>query len=222
VVSVLAVDGVTKTHARAGFAVRAVRGAAFELRAGEVVALVGTSGSGKSTLLSIVLGWDRADAGTISFGGPLAAGPADPADRRWTDVAVLPQGLGLLDDLTVAENVLLPARALNRLGEFTARAQQLMHRLRVDHLVDRFPKQTSLGEQQRIGLARALALGPRLVLADEPTAHQDHGSTGVMLDLIAEEAERGACFLIATHDPTVTAAAHRVLRMRDGELGEEG
>jgi ABC-type lipoprotein export system ATPase subunit len=221
VVSVLTVAGVTKTHARAGFAVRAVRGAAFELRTDEVVALVGTSGSGKSTLLSLVLGWDRADSGSITFAGPLADGPADPADRRWADVAVLPQGLGLLDDLTVGENVLMPARARNRTDQYARRAQHLMRRLRVDHLVERFPRQTSLGEQQRIGLARALVLGPQLVLADEPTAHQDHASTVIMLELIAEEAERGACFLIATHDATITTAAHRVLRMRDGELREE-
>lgn len=213
--SVLAARELTKRFERHGFVVNAVTGAQFELHSGEVVTLIGQSGSGKSTLLSLLIGWERPDGGTITF----ADSDADPADRVWSDVAVVPQNLGLLDDLTVLENVLLPARAQRRLREFTERAADLMRRLGVDHLGARFAWQTSLGEQQRICLARALLLRPKLVFADEPTAHQDHRFTDVMLEVIRDEAAHGAAFLIATHDATITAAADRVLRMRDGVLG---
>jgi putative ABC transport system ATP-binding protein len=221
VVSLLAVDGLTKAYVRRGFTVHAVTGAELELYSGEVVTLVGQSGSGKSTLLSLLVGWDRPDGGTIRFGGPLADGPSDPADRRWADVAVVPQSLGLLEDLTVVENVLLPARAIKRLPDYRTRAVALMQRLGVAHLAGRFPRQTSLGEQQRVCLARALLLAPQLVFADEPTAHQDHRSTTVMLEVIREEAARGAAFLVATHDPTITVGADRTLRMSDGVLRVE-
>jgi putative ABC transport system ATP-binding protein len=216
-VNLLTATGLRKDFVRRGFVVRAVSGATLTLAAGEVVTLIGQSGSGKSTLLSMLIGWEQPDGGVIEFAG----GPTPPADRRWADVAVLPQNLGLLEDLTVLENVLLPARAIRRLPQHTGRAAQLMQRLGIDHLAARFPRQTSLGEQQRVGLARAVLLEPQLVFADEPTAHQDHRFTSVMLEVIREETDRGAAFLMATHDAAITLASDRVLRMQDGVLSEE-
>jgi putative ABC transport system ATP-binding protein len=215
-VSALVAEGLHKGFSRRGIVVRAVASADVTLRAGEVVTLIGQSGSGKSTLLSLLIGWEQPDGGVIRF----ADGATEPADRRWAEVAVLPQNLGLLDDLTVLENLLLPARALRRIPDYAERAQRLLRRLGVVHLAGRFPRQTSLGEQQRVCLARALLLEPQLVLADEPTAHQDHRFASVMLDVIRDEARRGAAFLIATHDATITQAADRVLRMQDGVLTE--
>jgi len=210
---VLSASGLAKRFARGSVVVRAVTGADLVVGRGEIVALVGKSGSGKSTLLSMLIGWERPDDGVIV---PM------PAGQRWADVAVLPQALGLLDDLTVAENVLLPARALGREREFRDRAKRLTERLGVAHLGARFPKQTSLGEQQRACLARAVLLSPDVVLADEPTSHQDARFTAVMFDLMRDEAVNGTAFLMASHDLELTGAADRVLRMSDGVLREDG
>jgi putative ABC transport system ATP-binding protein len=210
---VLTATGLVKRFARGGVVVRAVTGADLVVGRGEIVALVGKSGSGKSTLLSMLVGWERPDDGVIV---------PTPAGQRWAQVAVLPQALGLLDDLTIAENVLLPARALRRESELRDRAGELTERLGIAHLGARFPKQTSLGEQQRACLARAVLLSPDVVLADEPTSHQDARFTAVMFDLMRDEAAAGAAFLIASHDLELTRAADRVLRMRDGVLHQDG
>lgn len=205
--------GLGKRFARGSVVVRAVSGADLVVARGEIVALVGKSGSGKSTLLSMLIGWEQPDSGVIV---------PTPAGQRWAQIAVLPQALGLLDDLTLAENVLLPARAVRREPEFRDRARQLTERLGVAHLGGRFPKQTSLGEQQRVCLARAVLLSPDVVLADEPTSHQDAQFTAAMFDLIRDEAATGTAFLFATHDVQLTRAAGRVLRMSDGVLTEDG
>jgi ABC-type lipoprotein export system ATPase subunit len=209
---VLTATGLAKRFVRGAVVVRAVAGADLVVGRGEIVALVGKSGSGKSTLLSLLNGWERPDDGVIV---------PTPDGQRWADVAVLPQALGLLDDLTVAENILLPARALRREPEFRDRACELTERLGVAHLGARFPNQTSLGEQQRACLARAVLLRPDVVLADEPTSHQDVRFTAAMFDLMRDEAAAGTAFLIASHDLALTGAADRVLRMRDGVLRED-
>ena len=213
--AVLTATGLSRTFGSGEAAVHAVRGADVTLYPGEVVALAGTSGSGKSTLLAMLIGWERPDEGSVLVGA------GDPAARTWDELAVLPQTLGLLEDLTVRENVLLPARIAGKRGDFVPRAQELTDRLGIARLADRLPGETSLGEQQRCALARALLLRPTLVIGDEPTAHQDHANTAVMVAAMREEAAAGATFLIATHDPEVWTLADRILRMRDGRLTDE-
>ena len=203
-----------KTFHRGSESVHALDGVDLRVAAGELVALVGPSGSGKSTLLALLCGWERADAGSLSFLGPLSG--RRPQSFGWRDLALVPQALGLVADLSLADNVLLPARLRSRTDEEEPRARALLEDFGLDHLADRYPHQASLGEQQRVAVARALLLRPAVLLADEPTAHQDRGHADRLLDAVTEAARGGSAVLIATHDELAWAHADRVLSMRDG------
>ena len=164
---VLDANALSKTYRRGDEVVHALDDVSLTLRAGELVGLVGRSGSGKTTLLNVIAGWEHADAGTMELSGARSATPG------WDELAVVPQKLGLFDELSVRENLEYPARLHGRLEELRGRVDELMEDLGIAHLAARYPKETSLGEQQRTAIARALVLSPTLVLADEPTGHQD-------------------------------------------------
>ena len=179
---------------------------------GEVVALVGRSGSGKTTLLTIVAGLDAPDRGTVEIDGD-GVGRGGVA---WHQLAILPQALGLLDELTVAENVELPLRLLGRAAP--SEVAELLERLGLAHLADHLPGQVSLGEQQRTALARAVVARPRLLLADEPISHQNDAWARTMVDLVGELASSGMTCLLATHNTVAGAIADRVVELHDGRL----
>jgi putative ABC transport system ATP-binding protein len=183
------------------------------LEVGELVAVVGRSGSGKTTLLSIFGGWERPQEGDIDWQGRIC----DPGELRWDQVATVPQVPGLLEELTVRENIALPllvgAGASWNEALYGERLNALLERLNLLELADRGPKETSLGEQQRCSIARALVCTPELVLADEPTAHQDAHMLSRVVDALAAAATEGACCVVATHSPEVIARASRVIDM---------
>ena len=210
--------GLVKRYRRGAETVTALAGVDLRVSPGEFVALAGPSGSGKSTLLALLCGWETADEGRLTHPGT----DRRPAAPGWPDLALVPQSLGLVDDLDLADNVLLPARLRGTLAAERPRAEQLMHAFGLAHLADRLPPQTSLGEQQRAAVARALLLRPALLLADEPTAHQDVGHADRLLDALTDAARRGSAVLVATHDEQARARADRVLELRDGWLAEGG
>jgi ABC-type lipoprotein export system ATPase subunit len=210
---VIAAHGVSRRYVRSAETVIALRDVDLELYPGEVVALVGPSGSGKTTLLNLLCGWERPDSGVLRWRG----GTSNLDERPWRDVAIVPQALGLLEDLTVGENITLPAR-LGGDGE-SAGVDALLDALAIAHLTARRPRNTSLGEQQRAAMARALLLSPALLLADEPTAHQDADNTERILHCMASAARSGSCALVATHSSDVRGAASRVIRIVDGRIG---
>jgi ABC-type lipoprotein export system ATPase subunit len=220
-VPVLAVTSVEKTYRRGSEDVHALRGVNLRLGAGELVALVGRSGSGKTTLLSILCGWEHADAGEIRW----LVGERDvpPDARPWDQLAVLPQRLGLIDELSVRENVAMPIRFGRRDqgdAEHAERVQTLLDALGLAALAERWPAETSIGEQQRTALARALVLRPTILLADEPTGHQDEGWAKGVLGLLHEAAASGTCCLVATHNEEIVRFADRVLQIRDGVVAQ--
>lgn len=217
-VNVVDARGLEKVYRRGDEQVHALRGVTLTLLPGELVALVGPSGSGKSTLLNVLCGWEKPDAGDLAWTAELAG--ATPDRLPWQRLAIVPQALGLLEDLSVAENIMLPARLTGRLSELRPRAEELMSGLGIAHLANRYPKQTSLGEQQRCAVSRALLLSPTLLLADEPTAHQDAGWTDAMFTAFRDLLRHGGACLIATHNPETWGYADRVLSMADGELRE--
>lgn len=212
----LAATGLVKHFTRGSETITALDGVDLTLAAGEFVALVGPSGSGKSTLLALLCGWETADSGTLILDGGLAG--RAPEALGWSELALVPQALGLVADLSLADNVLLPARL--RREDCSARAARLLTDFGIDHLADRYPHQASLGEQQRVAVARALLLRPAVLLADEPTAHQDRGHADRLLDEVTATARAGSSVLLATHDEIAWARADRVLSMRDGRVRE--
>ncbi|MGI8696646.1 MAG: ABC transporter ATP-binding protein [Mycobacteriales bacterium] len=207
-----------KTYRRGSEEVHALSDVSLQLYPGEIVALAGPSGSGKSTLLNVLCGWETPDGGDLDYRGDLAG--TAPVDLAWSQLALVPQALGLLEDLTVEENILMPARIAGRLRGEREYAHGLMERFRIGHLGRRYPRQTSLGEQQRCCVARALLLRPALTLADEPTAHQDTALGDEVFAAVRDLARAGGSFLIATHNPDTWGHCDRVLSMHDGELRE--
>jgi putative ABC transport system ATP-binding protein len=213
---VIRVDSVTKSFKRGAEVVHALEEIDLPLRAGEIAALVGPSGSGKTTLLYLLAGWESPDVGSILW----ADGSGGPGESKWDRLALVPQSLGLAEELTARENVELPLRLRGELQSGRDRVERLMTRLDLEELADRYPLETSLGEQQRIALARALILSPRLLLADEPTSHQDDSRAASIFMLIGELAETGACCVVATHDRDIARYVDRVIEMRDGRIDE--
>jgi putative ABC transport system ATP-binding protein len=155
-------------------------------------------------------------------GRPGISGPGARGAPGWGELATVPQALGLLEDLSVRENVALPVRL--RLGPGRAhegRTEELLGLFGLAELADRSPSETSLGQQQRAAVARALVLSPQLVLADEPSAHQDaawvHDVFAALRQVVHD---RDAACLVTTHDPEALRFADRVLHLVDGELSE--
>jgi putative ABC transport system ATP-binding protein len=209
---ILGANGLSKAYRRGQEVVHALDDVSLTLRAGELVGLVGRSGSGKTTLLNVIAGWEHADSGTIERSGSESAVPG------WDVLAVVPQKLGLFDELSMRENLEYPARLHGRLEELRGRIDELMEDLGIAHLAARYPKETSLGEQQRTAVARALVLAPTLVLADEPTGHQDAASERRVLEAFGRSAAEGGSCLIATHNASLAPRLDRVLETADGRL----
>lgn len=197
---------------------RALRGVSLEVRAGELVVLLGSSGSGKSTLLACLAGLDDPDGGAVTLQGQrLTRRPeAQRARLRAHHLGVMVQGGNLLPHLNVLDNVTLTGRLRGEQGE--AHARGLLERLGLGHRLRAFPAQLSGGEVARASLAAALAHRPTVLLADEPTAEVDAGTERTVLQVIEEfvHAEAGHAAVIATHSPRLAARADRVLRLKDG------
>lgn len=212
----LAARDLKKSYRRGPEEVHALDGVSLELHPGEMVALVGPSGSGKTTLLNIIVGWEAPDAGELVWAGASVGFSA--AELPWSELAIVPQSLGLIEELSVAENVGWPLRLGQAPPDDAPDPAALIDELGLGELADRAPGELSLGEQQRCALARGLACGPRLVLADEPTGHQDAESTKLVMRLLREAAERGTAALVATHNHEILKYMDRILGIRDGRL----
>ena len=214
--AVVDVRNVSKTFQRGDEVVHALEDVSVKFSQGEVVGLVGRSGSGKTTLLSILAGWEAPEGGTVEWTGDIG-GPLP----RWGDIAVVPQKLGLIEELTVRENIEYPARLAGRLEDTKDMVDDLLQDLGLDQLQDRLPRETSVGEQQRTALSRALVLGPKVLLADEPSGHQDRGWTEGVFKAIEQAAARGTCCIVATHNEEIVPHLSRVLTMKDGKIADE-
>jgi putative ABC transport system ATP-binding protein len=210
--SVVELRGVDKAFPGPAGPRRVLTGLDLRVGDGEIVAVAGRSGSGKTTVLTLVAGLESPDAGDVRVIDDAVA----PSERPWVDVAILPQSLGLLGELTVAENIALPLR----LGDIPGATDvgELMERLGIDHLAQRFTNEISLGEQQRTALARAAVVRPRVLLADEPISHQNQAWASGMMHLVELLASTGTTCLLATHNAIAFESAHRVLELRDGRL----
>jgi iron(III) transport system ATP-binding protein len=202
-----------------------VPGLDLQVRQGEVVALLGPSGSGKTTLLSALAGFIPVRSGEIHIGGRLVAGAGRHEPPELRDVAVVFQGYALWPHLNALDTVAYPMRRRGlRPSEAGRQAAEILDRLGIRHLADRRPAELSGGEQQRVGLGRALAREASLWLFDEPTAHLDADLRERLQAEIAEQRRRsGATAIYATHDTAeALAVADRVILVRDGRVVQDG
>lgn len=201
-----------------------VFGVSLDVPKGCLAVLAGPSGSGKTTLLQLAGLLDEPDEGEVRLDGePVSSLPEKArCDLRLRRLGFVFQAFNLVPVLSALENVMLPLQ-LQGVAEVEARprAEAALARVGLADRCHHRPGQLSGGQQQRAAIARALAPDPLLVLADEPTASLDHAHGGPLMDLMAELAlERGVTFLVASHDPSVIARAHRVFRLADGRLVE--
>jgi ABC-type lipoprotein export system ATPase subunit len=212
-----------------GQTVTALRGVDLTVTEGETVALLGPSGAGKSTLLWLLAGLLRPTAGLVEVCGVKVADmkPADATRMRMRQVGVVMQtpGRNLLPYETVLGNVLFaraPARK-TRAGKRRQTAASLLEAVGLERLASRPAGRLSGGEQQRLAVAVALANGPQLLLADEPTSQLDHHSAARVIKLLqAANTDFGTTVIVVTHDQNVGKAFGRTITIRDGKVGAEG
>ncbi|WP_120503696.1 ABC transporter ATP-binding protein [Sulfitobacter mediterraneus] len=220
---VLRLSGITKAYNRAApNEVNVLRGIDLEVGTGEVVALVAPSGAGKSTLLHIAGLLDTPDAGKVEITGQDMTGRGDRQRTkvRRSDVGFIYQFHHLLPEFSALENIVLPQLA-NGVSKAAAeaRAQELLDRVGIADRADHRPAALSGGEQQRVAFCRALANGPKLLLADEPTGNLDPGTSdqvfGALMDLVRGT---GLSAVIATHNLDLAARMDRQIRLDAGQL----
>jgi putative ABC transport system ATP-binding protein len=201
-----------------------LRGVSLAISAGETVALLGPSGSGKSSLMMVVAGLERPTAGRVRIAGQdLGALDENALARlRRRHVGIVFQAFHLLPTMTALENVAIPLELAGR-RDAAATAEAALARIGLGHRTGHYPGQLSGGEQQRLAIARALAAGPGLLLADEPTGNLDSATGRVVIDcLFDEHARLGSALLLITHDASLAERCERQLRLDDGRIvGEE-
>jgi putative ABC transport system ATP-binding protein len=201
-----------------------LRGISFRVDRGEFVSIVGPSGSGKSTLLGIIAGLDNPTRGQVFVDGVEIThmGEGQLAGVRNQKIGVVFQSFNLIPTLTARENVEIPLYVGTHPGSPSERARQMLDLVGLSHRLDHKPNELSVGEQQRVAIARALVTDPAIVIMDEPTGNLDAQNGRTVLQLIHDlQARTGATFVIATHDPTVAAAARRVIHILDGRVEED-
>ena len=194
----------------------------FSLRAGEVAAIQGPSGAGKSTLLGLLAGLDLPTRGQVLLEGQdiFALDENARASLRGRLIGFVFQSFQLLPALTALENVMLPLELANR-PQARLRARDILARVGLEHRLGHYPAQLSGGEQQRVAVARAFAIEPPLLLADEPTGNLDQQTGERVIELLFSlNAERQATLVLVTHDANLAARCERQLRLDNGRLLE--
>lgn len=199
-----------------------LRGADLDVRAGEIISIVGSSGAGKSTLLHLLGALDRPNQGTIKLKGRDLGNLNSPqlAEVRARSIGFIFQFHHLLAEFTALENVIIPGLMLKGSpAELRTRATERLAALGLGERLDHRPSKLSGGEQQRVALARALINEPDVVLADEPTGNLDTETAEVVIDLLWRNVRENAkSLVIVTHEPDIAKRADRCLRLKDGKL----
>jgi putative ABC transport system ATP-binding protein len=214
---VLSVRGLTKTYRSAGEQTMVLRGVNLGVAAGERVALTGESGSGKSTLLHLIAGLDRADSGEIRLGEFSVSDLPDAgrAALRRDRLGLVFQQFNLIPSLNVRDNLAFQSRIAGR--HDAAWHDELVERLGLGNLLNRYPEQLSGGQQQRVAIGRALAVKPLLLLADEPTGNLDEATADEVLALARDLVARTGCgFLMVTHSTRLAATLDRQINLHAG------
>ena len=224
----LSAVGLTKSYRKGKNVVPVLGGVDFEVEHGELVAIVGSSGSGKSTLLHVLGLLDAPDAGMVQLGGVRID---DRPDRRREEMrnrtfGFIFQFYHLLPELSALENVLTPLMIRHGLWSYMSRrrrlraeATALLERVGLGHRLDHLPTELSGGEMQRAAIARALAGGPEILLADEPTGNLDAATGQGVLELLRDlNRDRDLTMILVTHDTQIAQQADRTVRLAEGRI----
>lgn len=223
--TVVRTEQLEKTYVVDHIETPALRGVDLTIKRGEFTALAGPSGSGKTTLLHLIGGLLEPTSGRIWLNDRLLneLSPDERAEFRLRHVGFVFQAYNLIPVLTVLENA---AFVMELQGiapeERRRRAMEILKTLEIAQYTNRLPNRLSGGQQQRVAVARAVAPGPALVLADEPTANLDSKTGLTLIELMRRlNHERGVTFLFATHDPLLLQNVDRVIHLRDGRIVED-
>jgi len=216
--------GINKSYQVGARTIPVLRDVSLRVGEGEFVAIMGSSGSGKSTLLNILGILDDYDEGTYTLDGTLIRGLSErrAAIYRNKFIGFVFQAFNLLPFKTATENVELPLQyhGVPRSRRRTL-ALESLERVGLQARAEHVPSEMSGGEKQRVAIARALIAQPRLLLADEPTGALDTTTSVQIMELLEEANRAGLTLLVVTHEPDVAARAHRIVRIRDGQIFED-
>ena len=198
--------------------VQALRGVDFHIEHGEFVAIIGPSGCGKTTLLQMLGALDSPSGGILHYRGHSLSDLPDPSAYRALEIGFIFQSFHLLPTFTALENVQIPMFETELpASERNDRAVELLKSVGLEHRLHHFPSKLSGGERQRVAIARSLANGPSVLLADEPTGNLDSENTGHILELIIRlQREQDMTLVLVTHDLHIASMASRTIQMKDG------
>ncbi|MFO8058544.1 MAG: ABC transporter ATP-binding protein [bacterium] len=220
--AVVELAGVQKVYSEGRAQVVALAGIDLLIGKGELVAVLGPSGSGKSTLLHLVGLLDRPTSGEVIFLGKNAASMSgrERAALRGQSIGFVFQSFHLLPRYSARLNVMLPLLYAGwKRRDASGRAKEALHLVGLSERSEHLPAQLSGGEAQRVGIARAMAVEPALVLADEPTGNLDRKTGGVILDLFSDlNRQKKTTMVIVSHDPQVSGRCHRRIDIEDGGI----
>ncbi|MDD6072559.1 MAG: ABC transporter ATP-binding protein [Clostridiales bacterium] len=214
---------INKTYENGKNATHALKDVSLEIMEGEMVAIMGTSGSGKSTLLNILGCMDQPDSGEYLYRDMEVQSLNNQQlhQFRKEHVGFVFQHFALMNQYTVYENVELPLSIQNvPKKERKERVYEALTRMGIRELARKMPAKISGGQQQRCAIARALASGNELILADEPTGALDINTGNEIMNILEDLNKQGRTIVIVTHDPKIAARTQRVLYMEDGKIGE--
>ena len=202
--------------------VEILKGVSIVAKAGEAIGIIGPSGSGKTSLLMVASGLEAATRGKVEAAGFTLSGKSESAlaQFRRDNIGIIFQSFHLIPTMTALENVAVPMEFKGAKDAFT-RAEQGLKRVGLGHRLTHYPSQLSGGEQQRVAVARAVATGAKILLADEPTGNLDQETGAGIINLLFELKEKdGATLLLVTHDRNLAKRCGRILEVRDGLVKE--
>jgi putative ABC transport system ATP-binding protein len=214
----LSVSNLTKSY-NSGIITHVLKGVDLEMKKGQIGVILGPSGSGKSTLMNIIGGVDFADSGTVKVDGEHITGLNDKqlVEYRRESVGFVFQFYNLVPNLTVAENI----EVVSNISKNSLQTNEVLSAVGLSDKKNRFPRELSGGEQQRVSIARAIVKNPKLLLCDEPTGALDLETSRDVLSLLQKvNTQFGTTILMITHNSAISDMAHAVFRMRNGEVAE--